>query len=58
LRKLPPNQNKALDYSTMNKEELMRMPIENISKEESFLWIWATNSKDKKNKRGNIKNGF
>ena len=57
-RKVRPNQKKVLDYPTMNKEELKKMPINKISEDESFLWLWATNSKDKKTKEPILKIAF
>lgn len=46
-RKVRPNQTQTLDYITMSKEQLAGLPIEEIAEENSFLWLWATNSKDK-----------
>ena len=42
----------------MNKEELKEMPINKISEDEIFLWLWATNSKDKKTKEPILKITF
>ena len=47
LRKVRPNQGKTLSYSTMTKEELLQLPINDWSSDNCFLWLWATNSKDK-----------
>ena len=58
LRKTRPNQTKTLDYPTMSKSELMNMPIQKISEDQSFLWLWATNSKDKKTKEPILKMAF
>ncbi|MFT0786493.1 MT-A70 family methyltransferase [Synechococcus sp. H55.10] len=46
-RKARPNQTTTLDYPTMSKEELMKLPINLWAEEQSFLWLWATNSKDR-----------
>jgi N6-adenosine-specific RNA methylase IME4 len=46
-RKTRPNQTTTLDYSTLTKEDIMKVPINFWSKDQSFLWLWATNSKDK-----------
>ena len=58
LRKVRPNQSKILGYPTMNKKELMQIPINDISDRQSFLWLWATNSKDKKTKEPILKIAF
>ena len=47
-RKVRPNQGVTLDYDTMTKNELMEMPVNQIAKENAFIFLWATNSKDKK----------
>ncbi len=57
-RKVRPNQGTQLDYPTMEKEELLSLPIPNLAKEQSFLWLWATNSKDKKTREPILKIAF
>jgi N6-adenosine-specific RNA methylase IME4 len=47
-RSVRPNQTQTLDYPTMSKEELKNLPINQWADEQCFLWLWATNSKDKK----------
>lgn len=47
-RSVRPNQNTILDYDTMSKEELKNLPIDKIGQDDSFLFLWATNSKDRK----------
>lgn len=47
-RKVRPNQSTVLDYPTMSKAELLALPITAWAAEQSFLWLWATNSKDRK----------
>lgn len=49
-RKVRPNQNTVLDYPTMSKMELMNLPVGEWAASDCFLWLWATNSKDKKTK--------
>jgi N6-adenosine-specific RNA methylase IME4 len=46
-RKVRPNQTETLDYPTMTKSELLHFPIGDWADEQSFLWLWATNSKDR-----------
>lgn len=46
-RKVRPNQGIHLDYPTMTKNELKALPIKEWADNQSFLWLWATNSKDK-----------
>ena len=48
LRATRPYQGKNLDYPTMQKEELEQLPIRAWALEQAFLWLWATNSKDRK----------
>lgn len=57
-RKVRPNQTTTLDYPTMQKEELTNMPINEWSDDNSFLWIWVTNSKDRRSKEPIIKIGL
>ena len=49
-RKTRPNQSTTLDYPTLNKTELMNLPVPEWAANQCFLWLWATNSKDKKTK--------
>ena len=46
-RSVRPNQGTNLDYPTMTKQDLLKLPVREWSDEVSFLWLWATNSKDK-----------
>ena len=48
MRKCRPNQTTTLDYPTMSREELMELPVREWADENAFLWLWATNSKDRK----------
>jgi len=47
-RSVRPNQSTKLDYLTMCKEDLLRLPVPQWADTQSFLWLWTTNSKDKK----------
>ena len=42
----------------MTKEELVTLPIGEWAEEQSFLWLWATNSKDRKTKEPILKIAF
>ena len=57
-RGVRPNQTKKLDYPTLSKEEIIKLPINEWSKNNCFIWLWVTNSKDKKTKEPIIKTGF
>ena len=57
-RKTRPNQNTILDYPTMDKEELIKLPVSKWADDKSFLWLWATNSKDKKTGEPILKTAF
>lgn len=46
-RRARPNQTTTLDYPTLSKEDLIKLPIKEWSDDQSFLWLWATNSKDR-----------
>ena len=46
-----PNKTTTLDYPTLSKAELLELPVREWSNpERSYLWIWATNSKDRKSR--------
>lgn len=57
-RSVRPNQGTKLDYSTMSKEDLLKLPVGKWASEQSFLWLWATNSKDKKTGEPILKMAF
>jgi N6-adenosine-specific RNA methylase IME4 len=57
-RNCRPNQGTKLGYSTMSKDDLIKLPISEWSDSQSFLWLWATNSKDKKTGEPIIKMAF
>ena len=47
-RRVRPNQSTTLDYPTLSKDELIKLPIPEWAADQCFLWLWATNSKDQK----------
>ena len=53
-----PNQTKTLDYPTLLLEEIQQLPINEWADDTSFIFLWVTNSKDKKTKVPIIKMGF
>ena len=57
-RKVRPNQGTSLDYPTMEKSELLDLPVAEWAEDQSFLWLWATNSKDRKTKEPILKTAF
>lgn len=58
-RRTRPNQTTTLDYPTLSKEELLRLPVDKwADDEQSFLWLWATNSKDRKTREPILKMAF
>ncbi len=50
-RSVRPGQECTLDYSTLRLEQIKRVPISDWAQRNAFLWLWATNSKDKHSKR-------
>lgn len=57
-RKVRPNQGITLDYPTLSKEELLQLPVDELGTENSFLFLWTTNSKDKKTGEPFLKTSF
>lgn len=57
-RSVRPNQQTKLDYPTMSKEELLQLPVAEWADDQSFLWLWTTNSKDKKTGEPFLKMAF
>ena len=57
-RSVRPNQSTRLDYPTMTKEEIKALPISNIAQGNSFIFLWATNSKDRKTGEPVLKMAF
>ncbi len=46
-RSVRPNQSTRLDYATLTPDEIKATPISRWASENSFLWLWATNSRSK-----------
>jgi N6-adenosine-specific RNA methylase IME4 len=44
VRKCRPNQTKELDYPTMSLEDISSMSIQNISSDNSMLFLWTTHA--------------
>lgn len=58
-RSVRPNQTTKLDYQTLSKDDLMKLPIDAWASEgQSFLWLWATNSKDRATREPILKMAF
>jgi len=57
-RKVRPNQTAMLDYPTMSKKELLELPVNQWAEDQSFLWLWATNSKDRNTGEPILKTAF
>jgi len=57
-RKVRPNQTTTLDYPTMDKQALLDLPVHRWADDRSFLWLWATNSKDRKTGEPILKMAF
>jgi len=47
LRSVRPNQGTELPYPTMTYKEIAAIPISDWASSDSFLWIWATNSRSR-----------
>ena len=57
-RGVRPNQTTKLDYKTLLLDEIKLLPVDKWSNEQSFIFLWVTNSKDKKTKTPIIRMGF
>lgn len=57
-RGVRPNQGVNLDYSTLSFDEISKLPIKDWAKDNCFLFLWVTNSKDKKTKTPIMKMAF
>ena len=57
-RGVRPNQTTKLDYKTLMFDEIKLLPVDKWSNEQSFIFLWVTNSKDKKTKTPIIRMGF
>ena len=50
-RSARPNQGTELDYPTMTFDEISQLPVPEWAAPQSFLWLWATNSRSRSAKR-------
>ena len=47
-RRARPNQGTELDYPTLDRASLLKLPIGQLAHpERAYLWLWATNSRDR-----------
>ena len=58
LRRVRPRQPEILDYPTMKFADIKNLDIGSWAQEQSFIWLWATNSKEKSTKEPIIKLAF
>ena len=58
VRSVRPNQGTVLDYPTMTEEQIKDLPISEWSAKQSFLWLWATNSRSKSSKKPILQQSF
>ncbi|GAB4215411.1 MAG: MT-A70 family methyltransferase [Synechococcales cyanobacterium] len=57
-RKVRPQQGTQLDYPTLSKTDLMTLPIADWAEDQAFLWLWATNSKERSSRDPILKIAF
>lgn len=57
-RSVRPNQTQNLDYPTMKFDEIVNLPVADWAAKESFLWLWATNSRSRSSKRPILEQAF
>lgn len=57
-RSARPNQGTDLDYPTMVFDDIKNLPIGNWGDENCFLWLWATNSKERRSGMPVLKMAF
>lgn len=58
-RRVRPNQSQQLDYPTLTEADLRDLPIaEWADPEQSFVWLWTTNSKDQSTRRPLLPTAF
>ena len=58
LRKARPNQTEDLDYPTMTFGEIVRLDVANWAAANSFLWLWAINSRSRSSGRPILQQAF
>ena len=58
LRSVRPRQPEIMDYPTMKFAEIRDLNIGTWAQEQSFIWLWATNSKEKSSKVPILKLAF
>ncbi len=58
LRSVRPNQGTDLSYPTMTYEEIATLPISEWVADDSFLWLWATNSRSRSSRRPILQQAF
>lgn len=58
LRSVRPNQGQNLDYPTMTYQEIAALPIPEWSADNSFLWLWATNSRSRSSGKPILQQAF
>lgn len=57
-RSVRPRQGINLDYPTMGYSDICAIPIPQWASTNAFLWLWATNSKERKTKQPVLKMAF
>ena len=58
LRAVRPNQGQDLEYPTMTLAEIASISVDTWAAEDSFLWIWATNSRSRSSGRPILQQAF
>ena len=58
LRTARPDQGRDLDYPTMTPEQVAQMDVASWAAGDSFLWLWATNSRSKSSGRPILQQAF
>ena len=58
LRAVRPNQGQDLDYPTMTFGEIAAMDVGTWAADDSFLWLWATNSRSRSSGRPILQQAF
>ena len=57
-RSVRPQQGVDLDYPTMSFDDIRSLPIREWAAQNAYLWLWATNSKDRKSGVPILKTAF